>query len=123
MSRFLDDPEFVSVTITIRFTDDGLSLARRDVGYDMGFFTHPRRDPAEDDTILSLFGSIGVQRGWTTCAMGAVRARSPFPSRATVIRLSTVSPSADGDLRDAAGRSCSASAALRQTPRCVSRVC
>jgi len=61
VSRFLDDPECVSVTITIRFTDDGLSLSRRDVGYDMGFFTHPRRDPNEDNKILSLFGSIGVQ--------------------------------------------------------------
>ena len=61
VSRFLDDPEFVSVTITIRFTDEGLSLTRRDVGYDMGFFTHPRRGPNEDNKILSLFGSIGVQ--------------------------------------------------------------
>lgn len=61
VSRFLDDPEFVSVTITIRFTDDGLSLSRSDVGYDMGFFTHTRRDPNEDNKILSLFGSIGVQ--------------------------------------------------------------
>jgi hypothetical protein len=61
LSRFLDDPEFVSVTITIRFTDDGLSLSRRDVGYDMGFFTHHRRDPNQDNKILSLFGSIGVQ--------------------------------------------------------------
>jgi hypothetical protein len=61
VAKFLDDPEFVSVTITIRFTNDGLSLSRSDVGYDMGFFTHPRRDPNEDNKILSLFGSIGVQ--------------------------------------------------------------
>lgn len=47
--------------MTIRFTDDGLSLGRRDGGYEMGFFAHPRHDPHEASRILTLFASIGVQ--------------------------------------------------------------
>lgn len=47
--------------MTIRFTDDGLSLGRREYGYEMGFFPHPRRDPDEAGKLLSLFAGIGVQ--------------------------------------------------------------
>src|SRR2546426_9552834 len=54
VARFLDDAECVSVTMTIRFTDDGLSLGRREGGYDMDFFAHPRRNPDDDSRILSL---------------------------------------------------------------------
>jgi hypothetical protein len=61
ITKFLNSPEYVSLTITIRFTDDGWSLGRRDGGYDIGFFAHPRQDPDEDSRILSLFTSIGVQ--------------------------------------------------------------
>jgi hypothetical protein len=61
VARFLNDPECVSVTMTIRFTDDGLSLGRREGGYEMGFFAHPRRDPDEAGKVLSLFAGIGVQ--------------------------------------------------------------
>lgn len=61
VARFLNDPECLSVTMTIRFTDDGLSLGRREGGYEMGFFAHPRRDPHEARKVLSLFASIGVQ--------------------------------------------------------------
>ncbi len=61
IAKFLNSPEYVSLTITIRFTDDGLSLARRDEGYTIDFFAHPRHDPDEDSRILSLFASIGVQ--------------------------------------------------------------
>jgi hypothetical protein len=61
VARFLDDLDYVSLTMTIRFTDDGLSLGRRDGGYDIHFFAHPRRDPDEDSKILALFASIGVQ--------------------------------------------------------------
>jgi hypothetical protein len=59
VARFLNDAECVSVTI--RFTDDGLSLGRREGGYEMGFFAHPRRDPHEASKILSLFAGLGVQ--------------------------------------------------------------
>jgi hypothetical protein len=61
IAKFLNSAEYVSVTITIRFTDDGLSLGRRDGGYDVHFFAHPRQDADEDSRILSLFASIGVQ--------------------------------------------------------------
>jgi hypothetical protein len=61
VGRFLNDAECVSVTMTIRFTDDGLSLGRCDGGYEMGFFAHPRHDPNEASRILTLFAGIGVQ--------------------------------------------------------------
>ena len=61
VARFLNDAECVSVTMTIRFTDDGLSLGRREGGYEMGFFAHPRQDPHEATRILTLFADIGVQ--------------------------------------------------------------
>lgn len=61
VARFLNDAECVSVTMTIRFTDDGLSLGRREGGYEMGFFAHPRHDSHEASKILTLFSGIGVQ--------------------------------------------------------------
>ena len=61
IARFLNEAECVSVTMTIRFTDNGLSLGRREDGYEMGFFAHPRRDPHEAARILSLFAGIGVR--------------------------------------------------------------
>jgi hypothetical protein len=61
VARFLNDVECVSVTMTIRFTDDGLSLGRREGGSVMGFFAHPRHDPHEASKILSLFAGMGVQ--------------------------------------------------------------
>ena len=61
VARFLNDVECLSVTITIRFTGDGLSLGRRDGGYEMSFFPHPRSDPHEASRILTLFAGIGVQ--------------------------------------------------------------
>ncbi len=61
VGRFLNDAECVSVTMTIRFTDDGLSLGRREGGYEMGFFAHPRHDPHEASKTLTLFAGIGVQ--------------------------------------------------------------
>jgi len=38
-----------------------LSLGRREGGYDVHFFAHPRRDPDEDSRILRLFANIGIQ--------------------------------------------------------------
>lgn len=61
VARFLEDAEYVGLTMTIRFTDDGLSLGRREGGYGMDFFAHPRRDPDEDSRILSLFAGIGLK--------------------------------------------------------------
>jgi hypothetical protein len=61
VERFLNDPECVSLTMTIRFTNDGLSLGRRESGYEMGFFLHPRRDPDGAGKLRSLFAGISVQ--------------------------------------------------------------
>jgi len=61
VARFLNDAECVSVTMTIRFTDDGLSIGRREGGYEMGFFAHPRHDSHEASKILTLFSGIGVE--------------------------------------------------------------
>ena len=60
VSNFLNTPEYVSLTMTIRFTDDAVSLGRHDGRYHLRFFTHPRRDPDEDTRIFALFASIGV---------------------------------------------------------------
>src|SRR4051812_42010861 len=57
IAQFLNSPKYVSLTITIRFTDDGLSLGRRDEGYDIHFFAHPRRGLE----VLLFFASVGVQ--------------------------------------------------------------
>ena len=57
----MNDAECVSVTMTTRFTDDGLSLGRREGGYEMGFFAHPRRDPHAASKILTLFAGMGVE--------------------------------------------------------------
>jgi hypothetical protein len=54
VAKFLNDAECASVTMTIRFTDDGLSLGRREGGYEMVFFAHPRHDPHEAFKSLTL---------------------------------------------------------------------
>ena len=60
--------------MTIRFTDDGLSLGRREGGYEMGFFAHPRHDPNEASRSLALFEGIGVQpHGDYLCDRGRTR--------------------------------------------------
>ncbi len=61
VESFLTEPETVSLTMTIRFTDNGLSLGREENGHCMTFYTHPRHDPEEDPRILSLFAGLGVQ--------------------------------------------------------------
>lgn len=61
VATFLGDAEFVALTMTIRFTDDGLSLSRGNKGYEMNLSTRPRLGPDEDARILSLFASLGIQ--------------------------------------------------------------
>jgi hypothetical protein len=82
VARFLNSPEDIGLTITIRFTDHGLSLSRRDDGYEMHFFAHPRRDPDQESRILSVFASIGVQpRDSYLCDRGRTRVLGfPIPS-------------------------------------------
>jgi hypothetical protein len=50
----------MSLTMTIRFTDDGFSLRRRERGYGIGFFARPRLDSDEESRILSFFESDGI---------------------------------------------------------------
>jgi hypothetical protein len=61
VKEFLEGSQYVALTITILFTDGGLSLGRRDEGgYEMGFSPHPRVAPEEEAKIRALFASIGV---------------------------------------------------------------
>jgi hypothetical protein len=62
VATFLDSPNYDSVIMTVQFTDDGLSLGRRrDGGFEMGFFPHPRREPLEESKIRGLFASLGIR--------------------------------------------------------------
>lgn len=61
IATFLNDADCLSLTMTIRFTDDGLSLGRRNGGYALGFFAHPRRDPEEASRILALLASMDLR--------------------------------------------------------------
>ena len=59
---FLKNDDWHSVTVTILYTDDGLSLRRtNDAGIEMGFFTNPRLDPSEEKRVLDLFVEIGTE--------------------------------------------------------------
>jgi hypothetical protein len=62
VATFLDSPNYHSVTMTVQFTDNGVSLGRRrDGGFAMGFFPHPRREPLEESKIRGLFASLGIR--------------------------------------------------------------
>jgi len=62
VATFLDSPNCHSVTMTVQFTDDGLSLGRRrDGGLEMGFFPRPRREPLRESRIRDLFASLGTK--------------------------------------------------------------
>lgn len=59
VDRALDDPECLSVTLTIRFDGGGLSVGREADGFRMSFFTQTRRDPSVETRVLALFGGLG----------------------------------------------------------------
>jgi hypothetical protein len=59
VTRFPETPEYNALTMVIQFTDDGLSLARREGGIEMQLDAHRRRHPGEDARILSLFAALG----------------------------------------------------------------
>lgn len=62
IQEFLKNDNWYSVTVTIFYTDDALSLGRtNDGGVEMGFFTHPRLDPSKEKRILDLFVEIGTE--------------------------------------------------------------
>jgi len=62
VATFLDSSNYRSMTVTVQFTDDGLSLGRRrDGSFEMGFFPHPRREPLKESKILGLFASLGIR--------------------------------------------------------------
>jgi len=61
LQRFFETAKLGSVTITIRFTDDGFSLTRRpDGGIDLLLFPHPRLEPDTETKIRSLCRSAGL---------------------------------------------------------------
>ena len=57
---FVRDETFLSLTITLKFTDDGFSLSRKDDGwFEMDFYPRPKLDPSEETRIRELFRSQG----------------------------------------------------------------
>ncbi len=61
IEKFLAEETYVSISITIRFTDDGFSLGRRrEGGFEIGFFPKPKIDPDEERRIRKIFEKIGV---------------------------------------------------------------
>jgi hypothetical protein len=59
VDRALHDPDCVSVTMTIRFTDDAISVGRKEDGCRLTFFPHPIFDPDEDARVRALFERLG----------------------------------------------------------------
>ncbi len=61
LERFLEATDLESITITIRFTDDGFSLTRRLTGrLELLLFPHPRLDPDEEGALRTLCLSAGL---------------------------------------------------------------
>ena len=61
VQKFVDSPELHSVTATILFREDGLSLGRRkEGGFEMGFYPHPKLDPTEELKLLKFFEGTDV---------------------------------------------------------------
>ena len=61
IAAFLDDEEIVSLTMMIRFVDDGVSVSRVSGAIELHFYAHPRRTPDKAASILALFDSLGVR--------------------------------------------------------------
>ena len=66
VARFLNDVECVSVSMTIRFTDDGLSLGRREGGYEMGFFLILDAIPMKPPRFCRCLQALAFNRTSTT---------------------------------------------------------
>jgi hypothetical protein len=60
VTRFIEDPECAGLTITIRYTDDGLSLSRDTGGFGMHLYPDPRTEPEREGKIRRLFAGLGV---------------------------------------------------------------
>lgn len=61
LERFTGDPQYRSVTITVRYTDDGISLGRNDVGQiELAFFPKPRTEGDRELRLRTLFSSRGI---------------------------------------------------------------
>ena len=60
--QFVGNPACDSLLITIRYTDDGFSLNRRDDGsLEMHFYLRPRRRAQDETAIRALFAAEGIQ--------------------------------------------------------------
>ena len=61
LERFFETATLRSVTVTVRFTNDGFSLTRRSDGrIDLLLFPHPRLEPDTETMIRSLCLSAGL---------------------------------------------------------------
>ena len=61
LSRFEADPDCIALAVTIRYTDSGCAIGRRDDGtFEINFYPKPRRESGEEEKIRQLFASIGV---------------------------------------------------------------
>jgi hypothetical protein len=61
LRRLLDSTGPQSLTMTIRFTDDGFSVGREaDGSFAAHLFPHPRIEPEEAEKILALFANMGI---------------------------------------------------------------
>ena len=59
VDRVLTDPDVVSVTMTIRFTDDGLSIGRDGDSCVFHFHPKPAREPEREARLRALFARSG----------------------------------------------------------------
>ena len=60
LAQFVDNPELVGLTITILFTDDGLSFNRGDEGMEVSFFLSTKREAEQEAAIRALFAAMTV---------------------------------------------------------------
>jgi hypothetical protein len=60
VDRALNDPECLSVTLTIRYGGRGLSVGREPAGWQMSLGTSPRLDPDDDARVLAFFAGLGL---------------------------------------------------------------
>lgn len=59
VDRALDDPECLSVTLTIRYGGGALSVEREPDSCRISLVTEPRLDPEEDARVFAFFGGLG----------------------------------------------------------------
>lgn len=61
IERFLTSVSPSSMHIQIRYTDDGFFLEKTTTSFSIDFYTHPLRNPLEDQRVLAIFEQSGVE--------------------------------------------------------------